>query len=68
MLFIKENPKQILKYLEVLFRLLNNKNRRKNKSIIIALKELFLEYILQLKKYFIYKNFWKQRNKKYKNI
>ncbi len=59
MLFIKENPKQILKYLEVLFRLLNNKNRRKNKSIIIALKELFLEYILQLKKYFIYKNFWK---------
>ena len=59
MLFIKENPKQILKYIEVLFRLLNNKNRRKNKSIIIALKELFLEYILQLKKYFIYKNFWK---------
>ena len=59
MLFIKENPKQILKYLEVLFRLLNNKNRRKNESVIITLKELFLEYILQLKKYFIYKNFWK---------
>ena len=59
MLFIKENPKQTLKYLEMLFRLLNNKNRRKNESIIIALKELFLEYILQLKKYFIYKNFWK---------
>ena len=52
MLFIKENPKEILKYLEVLFRLLNNKNRRKNKSIIIALKELFLEYILQLKNIF----------------
>ncbi len=51
MLYIKENPKQTLKYLEMLFRLLNNKNRRKNESVIIALKELFLEYILQGKKY-----------------
>ena len=51
MLYIKENPKKTLKYLEMLFKLLNNKNRRKNESVIIALKELFLENILQGKKY-----------------
>ena len=51
MLYIKENPKHTLKYLEMLFRLLNNNNRRKNESVIITLKELFMEYILQGKKY-----------------
>ena len=35
----------------MLFSLLNNNNRRKNETVIIALKELFMEYILQGKKY-----------------
>ena len=51
MLYIKDNPKYKIKYLEMLFRLSNGKNRRKNESIILALKELFLENILQGKKY-----------------
>ena len=54
MLYIKENPKKTLKYLEMLFRLLNNKNLRKNENVIIALKELFLENILQGKKYLFF--------------
>ena len=68
MLYIKENPKQTLKYLEMLFRLLNNKNRRKNESVIITLKELFLEYIIQGKKYISFIKTFGNNDKKYKNI
>ena len=50
-----------LKYLEILIKLSENKNRRKNDAVIIGLKDLFLESILQGKKYISFNN-------KYKNI
>ena len=61
LLYIRENPKMTLKYLELLIKLSENKNRRKNDIIITGLKDLFLESILQGKKYL-------QFNNKYKNI
>lgn len=61
LLYIRENPKMTLKYLELLIKLSENKNRRKNDTIIIGLKDLFLESILQGKKYLSFNN-------KYKNI
>ena len=60
LLYIRENPKMTLKYLELLIKLSENKNRRKNDIIITGLKDLFLESILQGKKYL-------QFNNKYKN-
>ena len=50
LLYIRENPKMTLKYLELLIKLSENKNRRKNDIIITGLKDLFLESILQGKK------------------
>ena len=61
LLYIRENPKMTLKYLEILIKLSENKNRRKNDAVIIGLKDLFLENILQGKKYLSFNN-------KYKNI
>ena len=61
LLYIRENPKMTLKYLEILIRLSENKNRRKNDAVIIGLKDLFLESILQGKKYVSFNN-------KYKNV
>ena len=50
-----------IKYIEILIKLAENKNRRKNDAVIIGLKDLFLESILQGKKYLAF-------NQKYKNI
>ena len=61
LLYIRENPKMTLKYLEILIKLSENKNRRKNDAVIIGLKDLFLESILQGKKYVSFNN-------KYKNV
>ena len=61
LLYIGENPKMTLKYLELLIKLSEDKNRRKNDKIIIGLKDLFLESILNKKKYLSFNN-------KYKNI
>ena len=61
LLYIRENPKMTLKYLEILIKLSENKNRRKNNAVTIGLKDLFLESILQGKKYISFNN-------KYKNI
>ena len=61
LLYIRENPKMTLKYLEILIKLSENKNRRKNDAVTIGLKDLFLESILQGKKYISFNN-------KYKNI
>ena len=59
LLYIRENPKMTLKYLELLIKLSENKNRRKNDAIIIGLKDLFLETILQGKKYLSFNNKYK---------
>ena len=61
LLYIRENPKFTLKYLDILIKLSENKNRKKNDTVITGLKDLFLESILQGKKYL-------QFNSKYKNI
>ena len=53
-------PKMTLKYLEILIRLVENKNKRKNDAIIVGLKDLFLEVILGNKKYLAF-------NQKYSN-
>ena len=62
LLYIRENPKMTLKYLEILIKLSENKNRRKNDTIIIGLKDLFLESILQGKKYLSFNNRYKNIN------
>ncbi len=49
-----------LKYLEILVRLAENKNRRRNDNIILGLKELFLETLLENRKYLPF-------NQKYNN-
>ena len=59
LLYIRENPKMTLKYLELLIKLSENKNRRKNDIIITGLKDLFLESILQGKKYLPFNNKYK---------
>ena len=56
LLYIRDNPKMTLKYLDILIRLSENKNRRKNDPIILGLKDLFLESILENKKYLRNKN------------
>ena len=61
LLYIRDNPKMTLKYLDILIRLSENKNRRKNDAIILGLKDLFLESILENKKYLPFNN-------KYNNI
>ena len=61
LLYIRDNPKMTLKYLDILIRLSENKNRRKNDAIILGLKDLFLESILENKKYLPFNN-------KYSNI
>lgn len=50
-LYIRQNPKNTLKYLDILVRMAEDKNRRRNESVITALKDLFLENLLQNKKY-----------------
>ena len=61
LLYIKNTPKLTLKYLEILIKLAENKNRRKNDNVIIGLKDLFLDCILTNKKYLAF-------NQKYSNI
>ena len=61
LLYIRDNPKMTLKYLDILIRLSENKNRRKNDAIILGLKDLFLESILENKKYLPFNN-------KYNNV
>ena len=61
LLYIRQNPKMTIKYIEILIKLAENKNRRKNDAVIIGLKDLFLESILQGKKYLAF-------NQKYKNL
>ena len=50
-LYIKNNPKYTLKYLEILTKMLEDKNRRKQSSIILALKDIYLENLLNGKKF-----------------
>ena len=50
-LYIKQNPKTTLKYIEILIRMATDKNRRKNESVITATKDLFIENLLQNKKH-----------------
>ena len=59
LLYIRDNPKMTLKYLDILIRLSENKNRRKNDAIILGLKDLFLESILENKKYLPFNNKYK---------
>ena len=55
-----------LKYLEILIRLAENKNRRKNDGVIVGLKDLFLESILNNKKYLAFNQ--KYNNKNYSQL
>lgn len=50
-LYIKQNPKTTLKYIEILIRMATDKNRRKNESVMTATKDLFIENLLQNKKH-----------------
>ena len=53
-----------LKYLEILIRLAENKNRRKNDDVVIGLKDLFfLSSILDNKKYFAFNKRYNNKNK-----
>ena len=63
LLYIRQNPKMTLKYLEILIRLAENKNKRKNDGVIIGLKDLFLESILDNKKYLPFNQKYNNKNK-----
>ena len=63
LLYIRQNPKMTLKYLEIIIRLAENKNRRKNDGVIIGLKDLFLESILDNKKYLAFNQKYNNKNK-----
>lgn len=45
-LYIKKNPRRCLKYLDMLLKMAQSKNRRQNESCVVALKDLFLESFL----------------------
>ena len=69
LLYIRQSPKMTLKYLEILIRLAENKNRRKNDGVIVGLKDLFLESILENKKYLAFNQKYNNKNKEgLKNI
>ena len=69
LLYIRQSPKMTLKYLEILIRLAENKNRRKNDGVIVGLKDLFLESILDNKKYLAFNQKYNNKNKEgLKNI
>ena len=51
MLYIKNNPKQTLKYLEIFINMIFNKNRRQTESILLGLKDIFLSDILNNRKH-----------------
>ena len=63
LLYIRQSPKMTLKYLEILIRLAENKNKRKNDAIIVGLKDLFLEIILDNKKYLPFNQKYNNKNK-----
>jgi len=63
LLYIRQNPKMTLKYLEILIRLAENKNKRRNDGVIIGLKDLFLESILDNKKYLAFNQKYSNKNK-----
>ena len=63
LLYIRQNPKMTLKYLEILIRLAENKNKRRNDGVIIGLKDLFLESILDNKKYLPFNQKYNNKNK-----
>ena len=63
LLYIRQNPKMTLKYLEILIRLAENKNKRRNDGVIIGLKDLFLESILDNKKYLAFNQKYNNNNK-----
>ena len=62
LLYIRQNPKMTLKYLEILIRLAENKNRRKNNAIIVGLKDLFIGVILDNKKYLAFNQKYNNKN------
>ena len=62
LLYIRQSPKNTLKYLEILIRLVENKNKRKNDGIVIGLKDLFLEVILENKKYLAFNQKYNNKN------
>ena len=63
LLYIRQAPTMTLKYLEILIRLAENKNRRKNDGVIVGLKDLFLESILNNKKYLAFNQKYNNKNK-----
>ena len=63
LLYIRQNPKMTLKYLEILIRLAENKNKRRNDGVIVGLKDLFLESILDNKKYLPFNQKYNNKNK-----
>ena len=69
LLYIRQSPKMTLKYLEILIKLAENKNRRKNDGVIIGLKDLFLGSILDNKKYLAFNQKYNNKDKEVlKNI
>ena len=69
LLYIRQSPKMTLKYLEILIKLAENKNRRKNDGVIIGLKDLFLGTILDNKKYLAFNQKYNNKDKEaLKNI
>ena len=63
LLYIRQSPKMTLKYLEILIKLAENKNRRKNDGVVIGLKDLFLGAILDNKKYLAFNQRYNNKNK-----
>ena len=64
LLYIRQSPKMTLKYLEVLISFAEKKNKRKNDALIIGLKDLFLEIILNDKKYLAFNQKYSNKNNK----
>ena len=69
-LYIKENPKFTLKYIEMLVKMLNdNSNRRKKENLILVLKDLFLNNLLNGIKHLPFNIKYKNNNNlEFKNI
>ena len=69
-LYIKENPKFTLKYIEMLVKMLNdNSNRRKKENLILVLKDLFLNNLLNGIKHLPFNiKYQNNKNLEFKNI
>ena len=70
-LYIKENPKFTLKYIEILLKMLNDNsnNRRKKENIILVLKDLFLNNLLNGIKHLPFNiKYQNNKNLEFKNI